>query len=154
MRKSIVPGLVALIPMRDHFEPEDNRAAVASLRDNTGLANQEESMSRALISTLALWMALAASGCGRPADPICMDACTAQNACPGRMQTDCGGVCGAVPQGCEMETPAFWNCADAHKSEACQSFPSCSAEFAKYALCVELVCALRPFDSSCYYVSH
>jgi hypothetical protein len=102
-----------------------------------------------LASMLGL-SALALAGCLRPVDSNCLQACKAENACPGE-DTNCSGLCGAVPDDCEAEISGYWDCAAEHLEEACDSFPSCRSRFVDLSTCVGIYCLTHPLDSDCYY---
>ncbi len=112
---------------------------------------------RWVIWTLLAWAATA-GGCfgdlgGRDVDEDCLEACEAENACPGAEDTNCDGLCGAVPDDCRAEIAGYWDCAAAHLGEACDSYLSCTSEFSELTVCVGAYCLLHPLDRDCYYLN-
>ena len=106
-----------------------------------------------LAARLAL-LALLFVGCVSPEDPPtnCDRACAAENACAGAKQYNCASLCDAIPEGCEEEHRAYWDCAFAHVDQACKSYLGpCGSEFTKWGLCIAFWCMVHPLDANCYY---
>ena len=94
------------------------------------------------------------AACGAPTDPAissCRTACTKENGCAGAKQQNCSGLCDARPSKCLQEYADYWTCAEAHPSEACSSYKSCSTAFATLSTCIVAFCFAYPLDSACFY---
>jgi hypothetical protein len=117
----------------------------------------EDPMDKRCVVWILLAWATTAGACfwgpgDRDADEDCLDACEAENACPGSDDTNCDGLCGAVPDDCRAEISGYWDCAATHLDEACSSYSSCASEFSELTVCVGVYCLLHPLDTACYYL--
>jgi hypothetical protein len=93
-------------------------------------------------------------GCGAAADPAissCRTACGTENSCAGAKQQNCNSLCDARPAKCTQEYADYWSCAEAHPSEACSSYKSCTDVFAKLSSCIFAFCFAYPLDAACFY---
>jgi hypothetical protein len=104
-------------------------------------------------ATAVVLGALALFSCGDSPDHAdCLNACAAQNQCPGAMQENCTGLCNARPKDCTNEYTTYWTCAGTHLTEACGTAGgTCADAFGKYSVCITAYCLAYPLDSSCYY---
>jgi hypothetical protein len=86
-----------------------------------------------------------------PVNQDCIDACEAENACPGEDPEPCDDLCRAVPEDCVQEHMAYWGCAAANIDQACSAFTDCGSELADMSTCITAYCLVNPFSSDCYY---
>ena len=115
-----------------------------------GLPNKDLPMRQTLAFSCLLFLA-----CGAPqVDPeisSCRNACATENSCPGAKQQNCNSLCDARPSKCMPEYADYWTCAEAHPTEACSSYQSCTSAFARYSNCVLAFCFAYPLDAACFY---
>ncbi len=103
---------------------------------------------------VALGVASALLACGSvpPEHTACLNACNAENKCPGAKQERCDSLCNARPPDCTSEYTAWWTCAGNHLDQACGSYlNTCATEFAHWDNCVSAFCLVHALDSNCYY---
>ncbi|HEV8323603.1 MAG TPA: hypothetical protein VG389_18440 [Myxococcota bacterium] len=101
---------------------------------------------------LAAGVALVGVAACRPrVDQDCVNACEAENACPGADQQPCNDLCAAVPDECAEDHAAYWGCAAANLDQACDSYPACGEQFSRLAVCIDAWCLTHPLDAACYY---